>query len=169
MRKSGGAGTRAGSWIWAAMFSILLCMLASLVLGGPEANASKPGFCNEVSATGFIAGARGPAVQKVSLGLRTKRLSPGDTQYGRLINRGTASASYGPPYRIERYVESQWVEEPSSPRGPWRRILFLLPSHSVGRCFRFEIPAGASGAYRFVIPAKVDGVRTELRTVFQVG
>lgn len=143
-------------------------LVALVSLNVPGASASRPQFCKGVSAAGFKPAANGSAVQGVSLALHTKRLSPGDTQYGRLMNRGKVSASYGPRFRIERYVDSQWVEDPSSPKGPWRRILFLLPSHSVGRCSQFEIPADGSGKYRFVIPAKVDGERIELATTFHV-
>lgn len=150
----------------AAAAAVTIFLIASPATRG----SAEPAFCKPGLAANLVrAGTIGPAVEGVSVALKDRRLTPGETQYARLINRGESQASYSPVRRIERYVDSQWTLDPASPKGPRYRILYQLPPHMAGRCFHFVIPANQpAGIYRFVIPVKVAGARSELTSVFRI-
>jgi hypothetical protein len=104
------------------------------------------------------------------LALNTRSLRPGQMVFGRVENFGTTSISYGAPYSIERWDGSTWITAPESPRGPWKRLLYVTRSGGTGACSTFQIPDTMQpGTYRMVKPIRsgTDGplmARFEIRT-----
>ncbi len=152
---------------------VSLLLIAALgyepVVGMTGASIQRPSFCRETETKAVRAGVIGNAIHGISAALNVKYIAPGQPLYARLLNRGKVRASYGPPHRIERYVDSHWIDDPAGPHGPWTKVLWLLFPERAGRCFRYVVPLEqAEGIYRFVIPAKTDSGRSGRTVVFQV-
>ncbi|HEY8502048.1 MAG TPA: immunoglobulin-like domain-containing protein, partial [Solirubrobacterales bacterium] len=110
-----------------------------------------PPFCRPMSAEDVPKAVRGPVAKGIALGLNAEVRAPGQTLYARLLNEGKGRVHYPPMFRIERYVNSQWTVDPSSPKGPWHANLDLLAPGRAGKCSEFEVPQGqADGRYRIV-------------------
>lgn len=151
----------------AVAFGACVVLTASL---GDVAAAAPPVFCQGASSGGIAVERVGPSVAGISLALKPRHVAPGEVVYARLLNGGPNRATYGPEYRIEHRFESSWTIDSASPSGPWHKILWLLKSGSVGRCFRFTVPSNqVAGAYRFVAYVESNGVRSRRTVVFEVG
>jgi hypothetical protein len=92
-----------------------------------------------------------PETRHARLGLNATTYRPEQTVFARVENRGTAIATYGVPYSIERFDGSAWATAPESPKGPWILPLLLSPPGGTGRCDSFWIPPTMPpGEYRVV-------------------
>jgi len=102
---------------------------------------------------------------------------PGTAVFARIENLGTASISFGAPWRIERFNGSSWELAPESRRGPWiLPLYFALPGLSSHDCVANVTPA-ATGLYRVVKeveyfwpggPGPADEESIELTAEFEV-
>jgi len=146
---------RRAALIAAASLTLVLCPHSAVAASGPS-------FCRASTAQGVKAGVVGPATAGISLALRSKTVRPGQMVYARLLNRGPKLATYGPVFRIERYVDGQWSTDPSSPHGPWLKIIGLLNPGRTGKCFKFEVPAEQpAGRFRFVTAIRSKGMSSQ--------
>lgn len=144
----------------------LLLSLASVSSG----STMQPTFCDDSRARAVVAGKVGPSIHGISLGLDVKRVESGGTLYARLLNRGVERGTYGPPFRIEHFVNSRWVKDPSSPQGPWHKVIWLLPPEKAGKCYKFDVPTDLRGGkYRFGVTVKTARGRAARTVEFRVG
>lgn len=125
-------------------------------------------FCGPARARVVDAAAVGQDRDGIAVALRTRRVVPGGVLLARLLNRGDKRATYGPFFRIHRYVFGKWRIDPASPK-TFPKVLRLLSPGRAGRCFRFAAPEDLSpGKYRFLTFVKVQGHRSRRMVEFRV-
>jgi hypothetical protein len=142
-----------------AIESMLILLIGALLQFGlpNQAMAQSPRFCRVHSAVAAfearIVGRGEPPVSAprgVTLLTSRPDVSPGDWIYARLANFGTEVAGYEREFAIERMTMRGWEVDPSSPMGPWFKVLGKLNPGTAGRCYAFQIPLEqADGRYRF--------------------
>lgn len=121
-------------------------------------------FCRAMSAEEVPTAVRGPMVKGVALGLNAGVRAPGQVLYARVLNEGEIRIQHSQVFRIERYVNSHWTIDASSPKGPWPAKLGSIRPGGAGGCFEFAVPqAQAGGRYRFVKPVLIGQENSRLR------
>jgi hypothetical protein len=75
---------------------------------------------------------------------------PGELVLAWIENFGTATTTFGVPWRVERFNGTAWELAPESPGGPWiLPLYFASPGHSSRECVAHVSPA-SRGRYRVV-------------------
>lgn len=150
--------------------SLAGALIALIALASPQpVAAAESGFCQGTTAKAVDAGAAGRAIKGVALTAERSTVHPGETFRARLVNRSDDLASYGQYHRVEQYTGTRWTVDPAGPQGPWLKVLWGLAPDRAGRCFQWLVPAGHPfGTYRFVVPAKVNGMRAGRSLVFHI-
>jgi hypothetical protein len=161
---------RIHSWrTWTCICLGMVGVSFSIVRAAPSARDVNNLFCRGATSQTLKAARVGPPIRGVALALQRKQVAPGQVIRARLVNVGEHRATYGPPHRIEHWAEGRWSLDPSSPRGPWHKVFWLLRPTQAGRCFQFAIPSEqAVGVYRFVVPAETDKGRAARTAIFHV-
>jgi hypothetical protein len=130
-----------------------------------------PRFCRALTArTVFVVSGNKrdlPAAErhrKVVFLTNKKTVQPGGRIYARLVNFGRSIVGYGREFAIERWTSTDWELDPSSPKGPWPRVLGRINPGSAGKCYRFDVPSEQEkGFYRFSTKASIRLVRHQMR------
>jgi hypothetical protein len=175
--KSSGLGAGASALIaLALMFAPVDSATGSPVVSSQRASSAqfdslqrgRPRVCPKVNAGEVSPAKRGPGIKGVFLGLSARRYHPGQVLFGRLVNMGANTGNYGAPFRIERYVQSEWVLDPVTPDA-WPKWLAKLDPGDAGRCYVLALPVDQPpGLYRLVTFVNLEG-RRRLLVKFWVG
>jgi len=84
----------------------------------------------------------------VKLGIYRDTVRPSEPVVFRVENVGTARATYGPPFTLERFDGNGWASYPAE-LGPWRRVLWSAHGGMAGPCQEWQIPGNTTaGKYR---------------------
>jgi hypothetical protein len=119
-----------------------------------SAHASQKGtsFCQIKDANELAkrAGLRGSRVG-IQMLTNQREAGAGEVVKARLVNFSTESVISKAEFKIQRYLGTKWVTDPSSPDGPWPRRGRKLKPGEVSSCYRYVVPAGQpAGRYRFL-------------------
>ena len=135
--------------------STVVAMVCFVVFAESSSGQRLPHFCRASTAsaaagsmdTYWTAVARGG---RVVLLVNKKTVKPDEVIYARLANFSSSIVNYGRESSIERRTSNGWELDPSSPMGPWPRVLGRINPGGVGRCYRFDVPGEQkAGFYRF--------------------
>lgn len=110
------------------------------------------GFCQITDANQIAkrVGLQGPRAG-IHLLTNHRKVGTGEVVNARLVNFSDSIVLSGAEYKIQRYKETGWQTDPSSPDGPWPRSAKKLKPGKVSGCYRYVVPKGQpAGQYRFL-------------------
>lgn len=92
-----------------------------------------------------------PISWRVRLGLAKRRVRPGQRVLSRVENLGSATASYGENFGVQRQVGGRWIKPPKLSIGTWLAWLGAVGAGAAGRCSVLGLPADLpDGRYRII-------------------
>lgn len=151
-------GTRlgkAGTDVSTSVMLLLILVSVPLLVHDDDLAQAKQvdgGFC-QIRSANTLAERAGMERPRVGIQLLTnhRKIRAGESVVARLANFATKHFLSGAEFKIQRYLGTKWVTDPSSPDGPWPRRARKLKPDEVGGCYRYVVPAGQpAGQYRFL-------------------
>lgn len=142
---------------WPLVISVLVALFCSGVLTSQGKASEGQSFCSKPT----LPVGEAPPPFKVRLGIQRTTVGAGATLRVRVENLGATSATYGYAYRLARFNQGHWINQPTGP--VFGAKLFAQPEHA-GSCQAISISAHvATGKYRISKP--ISSVGPEKRAV----